>query len=129
MLAQQRFRLFAGRSAKYQEEYMRLLVCLLAVGLLSSVAIAGEVYGTILDDGKAIAEGVKVEVIVAGKSYAGETDKLGTYHVFAAEKGKGTLSVHHNNQKLSADIFSFEKSTRYDWMIEIVDGKPILKRK
>jgi hypothetical protein len=108
---------------------MRLLVCLLAIGLLSSAAIAGEIYGTILDDGKAVPEGVKVEVIVAGKSYAGVTDKLGTYHVFAAEKGKGKLSIPHNSQKLAADVFSFDKATRYDWIIEIVEGKPALKRK
>jgi hypothetical protein len=108
---------------------MRAIVCLLAVGLLSSVAMAGEIYGTILNGGKAVPEGVKVEVTIAGKSYTGVTDKLGTYHVFAAEKGKGTLLVYQENQKPSADVFSFEKATRYDWTIETVDGKPVLKRK
>lgn len=108
---------------------MRLVICLLLMGIFASAALAGEIYGTILDAGKAVPAGVKVEVALAGKTYAGATDKLGTYHIFAAEKGKGTLTVHHNSQKPSADVFSFDKATRYDWTIETVDGKPVLKRK
>lgn len=108
---------------------MKSIICLVFFGFLTSAAMAGEIFGTILDAGKTVSAGVKVEVTVAGKSYTGETDSQGVYHVFAAEKGKGTLIVHHNNQKPSADVFSFDKATRYDWTIETVDGKPTLKRK
>lgn len=108
---------------------MKSIICLLLFAFFTSAAMAGEIYGTILDSGKAVPAGVKVEVTVAGKSYTGTTDNLGAYHIFAAEKGKGTFTVYHNNQKPAADVFSFEKSTRYDWTIEVADGKPILKRK
>jgi hypothetical protein len=108
---------------------MRSIMCLLFIGFLCSSAMAGEIFGTIIENGKTVPDKVKVEVTVAGKVYAGETDKLGTYHVFVAEKGKGTCVVYYNNQKPSADVFSFDKATRYDWTIESVDGKPVLKRK
>ncbi len=108
---------------------MKTLMCLVMIFFVTSVALAGEIYGTIVDSGKPVQAGVKVEVTVAGKSFTGETDKLGTYHVFVAEKGKGTLTAFYKDQKPSADIFSYEKATRYDWTVETADGKLTLKRK
>ena len=99
------------------------------VFLMTSAAIAGELYGTITEAGKPAPAGIKIEILVAGKSFTGETDKFGTYHVFAAEKGKGTLTANYKDQKPTADIFSYERSTRYDWTVEVEDGKMILKRR
>jgi len=108
---------------------MKTLICALAFILMASVAMAGEIFGTITDEGKPVPAGVKIEVTVAGKSFTGETDKFGTYHVFAAEKGKGTLTAHYRDQKPTAEMFSFEKATRYDYNVETADGKLTLKRK
>jgi len=109
---------------------MRLLTCcFMLLFLMISPAIAGELYGTITEAGKPVAAGVKIEIVVAGKGIAGETDKFGTYHIFATEKGKGTLTANYKDQKLTVDIFSYEKSTRYDWTVEVVDGKMMLKRR
>jgi hypothetical protein len=108
---------------------MRSLICLAFILSLASAAMAGEIFGTIVDAGKPIPEGVKVEIAVAGKTYTGATDKFGTYHVFASEKGKGTLTAYYKDQKPSADVFSFDKATRYDYSVETADGKLILKRK
>jgi hypothetical protein len=108
---------------------MKALFLLLFVSLATYCAMAGEIYGTITDAGKPVPAGIKVEVSVAGNNYAGETDKFGTYHVFATEKGKGSLTVQYKNQKPAADIFSYEKATRYDWTVESADGKLTLKRK
>ena len=108
---------------------MKPLICLWIISLAASFAMAGEIYGTIVDGGKPVPAGVKVEVTIAGKSFTGETDKFGTYHVFAADKGKGTLTAYYKDNKPSADIFSYEKAMRYDWTVETVDGKPALKRK
>ena len=66
---------------------MKLPICLMLVFFIASAAIAGELYGTIVEAGKPIPAGVKIEILVAGKRFTGETDKFGTYHVFAAEKG------------------------------------------
>jgi len=108
---------------------MKTLIYALAFILMASVAMAGEIFGTITDEGKPVPAGVKIEVTVAGKSFTGETDKFGTYHVFAAEKGKGTLTAHYRDQKPTAEMFSFEKATRYDYNVETADGKLTLKRK
>jgi hypothetical protein len=108
---------------------MKLLKCLIFLIFTSSAALAGEIFGTIVDAGKPVAAGVKVEVSVAGKSVTGETDQSGTYHVFIAEKGKGTLTVQYKDQKPADSIFSFDKAARYDYIIETDGGKMILKRK
>jgi hypothetical protein len=108
---------------------MKALICLLLIQSAATVAVAGEIFGTVSESGKPIAEGVKVEVTVAGNSYTGGTDKFGTYHVFVKDKGKGTLTVDYKNQKPAADVFSYDKATRYDWTLETTDGKLALKRK
>jgi hypothetical protein len=107
---------------------MKTLVCFVSLFIAASAAFAGEIFGTIDDAGKPAA-GVKIEISIAGKSFTGETDKLGTYHIYSAEKGKGTLTAAYKGQKPTADIFSYEKATRYDWTIEVVEGKLTLKRK
>ena len=92
-------------------------------------AAAGEMYGAITDGDKAIGEKVKIDVVALGKSTAAETDKNGTYRLFVKEKGKCTFTLHYKDQVLSADVFSYDKSLRYDWTIEHKDGKFQLKRK
>ncbi len=108
---------------------MKSLMSLVFILSLTSTAAAGEIFGTITDAGKPLTEGTKIEVAVAGKTFTGATDKLGTYHVQATEKGKGTLTAYYKGQKPTADIFSFEKATRYDFTVETVDGKLALKRR
>jgi hypothetical protein len=108
---------------------MKTLSVVLLLLLAASFASAGEIFGTITDADKPIAAGVKVEIAVAGNTYAGETDKFGSYRIFAKDKGKGTLKVLYKDQTPGADIFSFDKATRYDWTVENTDGKLSLKRK
>lgn len=108
---------------------MRALSCLVLLLFVTSVAVAGEIFGTITDAGKPVPEGTKVEVTVAGKAFSGATDKLGTYHVQATEKGKGTLTLFYKDQKPTADVFSLEKANRYDYTVETINGKLTLTRK
>ena len=108
---------------------MKSLMCFVFILCLTSIAVAGEIFGTIVDAGKPVPEGTKIEVAIAGKTFTGATDKLGTYHIFAAEKGKGSLTAYYRDQKPAVDVFSIEKANRYDFSVEIVDGKLTLKRK
>jgi hypothetical protein len=108
---------------------MKALIFLIFAGFASSFAMAGEIYGTVVDTGKPVPAGIKIEIAAAGKTYAGETDKFGTYHIFVSDKGKCQLTVHYKDQKPAADIFSYDKATRYDWTVESADGKLSLKRK
>jgi hypothetical protein len=109
---------------------MKALIFFGLICFSATVALAGEIFGTISDSGKVVPAGVKIEIAAAEKQYSGETDKSGAYHFFINEKGKVALTVHFKDQKLtSTEVFSFDKATRYDWNIEAVDGKMTLKRK
>ena len=102
---------------------------LLALILVVSGAIAGEVYGTISQGGKPLPAGLKVEITTSGKAYNAETDKFGSYRIVVKEKGKSTLTVHLKEGTPSVELFSYDRSTRYDWVLETKDGKLLLRRK
>lgn len=106
-----------------------ITLVLLTLLLFSSRAVAGEMYGTITEGGKPVAAGLKVEINAAGKIHAGETDKFGSYRIFVKEKGKCTLTLHIKGQLPSAELISFDKSNRYDWILEAKEGKLSLRRK
>lgn len=102
---------------------------LLGLLLFASRITAGELYGTITDGGKPIASGVKVEIAASGVVYPGETDKFGAYRVFVKDKGKCTFTLHVRDQSPTIGLVSYDKSTRYDWILETKDGKLSLRRK
>ncbi len=104
-------------------------IILLMLVLTASWALAGELYGTITDGKKPVAAGLKVDITVSGKVVTVQTDKFGGYRTFVKDKGKGTLTLHVKDQSATADLFSFDKSTRYDWILETKDGKLSLRRK
>ena len=104
----------------------KVLVVLL---LTACLARAGEIYGSISDGTKSVAAGLKVEITVAGKVYEGVTDKIGSYRIVVKEKGKGKLTIHLSGQSPSSGIVSYDRSTRYDWVVETTDGKLSLRRK
>jgi hypothetical protein len=105
------------------------VVVLGALLLFASPLFAGEVFGSITDGNKPVAAGVKVEIAVSGKAYTAETDKFGSYRIVMKEKGKCTLTVHLRDQSPSVDLFSYDRSTRYDWILQTKDGKLSLRRK
>jgi hypothetical protein len=112
-----------------REGTMKPLVLLAFILFASAAALAGEIYGTISEDGKPVSAGVKIEVAAGENLYAAETDKFGAYRVFVEDKGKCILTVYYKEQEPKASIFSYEKATRYDWVLETVEGKLVLKRK
>lgn len=101
----------------------------LAVFVFASRAVAGEVFGTIIDGNRPAAAGVKVEIAISGKTYAAETDKFGSYRIVVKEKGKCTLTVHLRDQTPSVELYSYDRSTRYDWILQTKEGKLFLRRK
>ena len=62
-----------------------LVVLALLAATVPSVAVAGEIYGTITENGAPVKEGMKVALVCGEKSHAGETDKNGAYRLFAEE--------------------------------------------
>ena len=108
-------------------KYSILFLILLLVS--TSITFAGEVFGTLREDGKAVAKGIKVEVVSPKKTYATVTDAYGSYRLFVVEKGKCTLKIYYKDQTPSFELYSYDKSTRYDMSIESKEGKYLLKRK
>jgi hypothetical protein len=101
----------------------------LAVFSASSRVSAGELYGTITDGTKPVGGGVKMEISSSGKVYSTETDKFGSYRIFVKEKGKCTFTVYLKDHTAAVELFSYDKSTRYDWICEMQGGKALLRRK
>src|SRR5512147_2005278 len=66
--------------------------------LSSSITLAGEIFGTLREGGKAVAKGVKVDIVTPKKTYTTATDAYGSYRLYVAEKGKCVLNVYYKNQ-------------------------------
>jgi hypothetical protein len=106
-----------------------LLALAVSMFLFATSALAGELFGTISEGEKPVAQGVKVEVAAGDKTYSTETDKNGSYRIFVKEKGKCTLKVTYKDQAPTFAAASFDKSTRYDLVLTQKDGKYTLGRK
>ncbi len=107
---------------------MKKLIALVVLALAApGAAFAGEIFGTIKEQGKLVKEGMKVTVTCGEKSASGATDKDGAYRVFAAEEGKCTLTVEVGEEAPSTTIHSYEDSARYNLVLEKKDGKYVLR--
>jgi hypothetical protein len=105
------------------------LLSLLPLLLLASSSLAGELFGTITDGTRPIASGVKVEIAVSGQIDSTETGKFGSYRIVVKEKGKCRFTLYLRGETPSIDVISFDRSTRYDWILETKAGKLSLRRK
>jgi hypothetical protein len=108
-------------------KWLPILVMLLFVSV--SPSLAGELFGTISEGDKPVGEKVKVEVTAGENTYSAQTDTFGSYRIFVKEKGKCTLKVHYKDQTPTFSVASFEKSTRYDFVLTQKNGKYTLGRK
>lgn len=101
-----------------------LILILLFVPILSN---AGEIYGTIKgDDGKPLINQV-VQIMQNDKVLAsGKTDANGYFTVSIKEVGKFKLEV-VGYKDASFEVFSSNKSTRYNLLLNKTGDKWILK--
>ena len=107
---------------------MRIVfLTMLCLAIACATAPAGEFYGTIKEGGKPVKAATKVEVKCAKGSYGAETDKLGSYRLFAPEQGKCTLSVKSGDGAPQMTVTLFEDSARYNLVLEKKDGKASLR--
>jgi len=101
----------------------------LQIVIAAAPAFAGEIFGSIRAEGKAVGKGLKVEIAAPSKLYGTETDNYGSYRIYVPEKGKCSLTVHYRQQKVSIPVYSYERSTRYDFSLDRKDSVYVLKRK
>jgi len=107
----------------------RLAIAAVLILAVTSAAVAGNVYGSISEGGKPVAQGVKIEVTCGANKYSAETDAMGSYKVFLKDQGKCALHVAYQGQSPSLEILSFEGSVQYDLVLEKQGTQYALKRK
>ena len=105
----------------------RLVVLALMIAAVPAAAVAGEIYGTITEQGKPVKEGLAVTVTCGEKAVKGATDKNGAYRLFAEEEGKCTLALKVGEETPSTAVHSFSDSARYNLVLEKKDGKYALR--
>lgn len=109
---------------------MKIALMLFTITLLCvSSAIAGNVYGSITENGKPVGQGTKLEVACGESKYNAETDASGTFKFFVKDQGKCTLKVTYQGQTPTMEINSFEGPVQYDLILEKQGARYTLKRK
>ncbi len=108
----------------------KLLPVLAAVLLVPTLALAGEVYGKILEGTTSVGEAATVEAKCGGQAYSpAKTDKTGNYHLVLEQTGKCTLTVKYKGQSASLEVASYDEPAQVDLILEIKDGKLAVRRK
>ena len=106
----------------------RAILLIFLIVCLSSFGFAGNVHGTITENGKPLPQGVKVEVACGSNNTAATTDAYGAYKMFVADKGKCTLKLSYGGQSPSLEITSFDGAIEYNLLVEKQGDKYTLKR-
>src|SRR5690348_16382478 len=108
---------------------MKILIMVSSFILVfASLAVAGNVYGTISENGKAVGA-AKIEITCGADKYNAETDPNGGFKVFVKDQGKCDLKLAYQGQTPSFEINSFEGSVQYDLVLEKKGTQYTLKRK
>jgi hypothetical protein len=106
----------------------RIAIWFLFIMSLPPFAFGGEIYGDLKEGERSVGQGIKVEIICGGKTYAAETDKYGSYRQYVSEQGKCTLMAYYKEQSPVIEIYSYEGSVRYNLVLEIKDGQYSIRR-
>jgi len=97
--------------------------------LMAGTATAGEVFGTLSEKGKPLAQGVPVKLDCGGATAAGATDAFGAYSVKTPASGDCRLTVTYKGSSPSLKVTLYEKPSRYDLVVQDEGGKITLARK
>lgn len=99
----------------------------------SPVLMGGQVYGTLLENGKGVA-GVDIEILPQGKdakdAYKATTGPDGSYRIFVTETGKCAFRASKGEKSAPAtNVFSYATPVKYDFDLLTVNGQYALKGK
>jgi len=101
-----------------------------AVLLACGAANAGEIYGRIVSDSGSVNAAVVVVKVNSEEKKVKTDEKRGSYRVVLKESGTGTIEVEFKDEKLKAEVASYDRSVRYDFeIVKNEEGKYELKRK
>jgi hypothetical protein len=108
---------------------MKTAAAIAAVLLAAAAARAGEIYGTLSDEGKPAAAGTALRLSCGDAAAEAKTDAYGSYSLKLNATGKCVLTVTSVAGTPSMPVTVYEKSARYDLALSRSGGKTILSRK
>jgi hypothetical protein len=108
---------------------MKTAAAIAAVLLAAAAARAGEIYGTLSDEGKPAAAGTALRLSCGDAAAEAKTDAYGSYSLKLNATGKCVLTVTSAAGTPSMSVTVYEKSARYDLALSRSGGKTILSRK
>lgn len=106
----------------------RLLFLTLTVILLPGVVYAGRIYGSVIAEGKGVAN-TAIEIDCGGTVTKGSTTGDGSYRIDVTPQGKCTFTLAGHPDRPSAVVFSFPDPSQYDFEVVKSDGKVTLRRR
>lgn len=95
----------------------------LAVGFL----MRGEIYGDLRVGDKYVAD-TKLTLTCGTESAEATTDKQGSFRITVKGSGKCKVTAAYEKQTPSVEVVLFDQPARYRFVLELVDGKYVLKR-
>ena len=108
---------------------MKRVLMMVALGLLLALSVyAGQIYGSLKEDGRAVQARTHLHMDCNGRSYDAYTDDYGAYSI-GAEKGKCALMVEYKGQIVALDLYAYDDPVRYDFDLVLENGKYSLRRK
>jgi hypothetical protein len=119
----------SGLGAKEDGNMKKLLPLAALCFAAASAAQAGEVFGTISENGKPLAAGATLKLECGEASGQGATDQFGSYSIRTASSGDCRLILTYKGASPSVKVTLFEKPTRYDLVVKEEGGKVTLSRK
>jgi hypothetical protein len=102
---------------------MTSVFTLLALGLLAR----GEIYGDLRLGDKYVAD-TRLTLTCGAESVEATTDKQGSFRLTVKGSGKCKLTAAYDKQTPSIDVVLFDQPARYRFVLELADGKYVLKR-
>ena len=107
---------------------IRLTAWLLFAFVLENVAVAGHVYGRILEKGQPV-RGAGVVLRCGNDTPGGTTDGEGVYRLYAKTTGSCSLEVNAGGRRATGTLFSYDKPTAYDFELVNSGGRWVLQRR
>ncbi len=110
---------------------MKRIVITIALGLLLPLsASAGQIYGSLKENQRAVAKTAFTVSCEGQKTVNGSTDSYGAYNIYVG-KGKCIFQLSYSRQSPAFKwIYSSDSSIRYDFdLVKLPSGKYTLRRR
>jgi hypothetical protein len=104
-------------------------VCLTLLLLLSSMAYAGQILGSVTTSGKGLS-GAGIQVTCGGSAIPGSTASDGSYRINVPQQGQCTFTLVGYAGAPSAIVFSNPNPSHYDFeLVHIANGNYELRKR